>query len=122
MTRVFWQAFGLAFSAAAGGLVWLVAHMAGLPQVVSVPVAVLVFLAFSAAAHMFFAENGEPSEPQMREPWTAADKEILGEEYVPRVLRRPLDAFDGEPDDTAVFEGRIFRLTRPKGKRRAGAR
>ncbi len=119
MTRIFWQAFGLAFSAAVGGGAWLIAHMVEQPQVVAVPAAVFVFLLFSAGMHMYLAENGKPSDPQMREPWTAAEKQILGEEYVPQVLRRPLDAFVGEEDDTQIFDGRYFSLTRPKGRRRA---
>lgn len=120
MSRIFWQAFGVVFSGCVGGGTWFVAHMIDLPQVACVLLAVFVFLGFAAAMHMFFAENGEPSDPQMREPYTAADKAILNEPYVPQALRRPLDHFVGEDDDTQVFEGRFFNLTRPKLNRPVG--
>lgn len=116
MTRAFWQAFGLAFSAVVGGSVWLVMYMAALPSIASVPAGAFVFLLVAAGMHWWLDEHAAADEPQEVDPWEHG-RDTLHQGHVPASLH----ALMTDTDETRVLSARDFLGYRGEKRRlRAG--
>jgi hypothetical protein len=135
VSRVFWQAFGLAFSAVVGGLWWLIGYMARFPEWGAAALGVAAFVAAGAFMRWFMAKAERPASGDdgsgERPVWSALD---VQDRLSPHsawtqgdsILPGPDDTREmPKPDDrTRVYSAGLFdlRVSRPSGKHRAGVR